>query len=563
MKRLLKNIFRSKSTKNREIDPDEIFIDSQNLPQFDTNQFEGRLDTPISQTSLVIVGVLFSIVLVVFLGQSFSLQVKKGEAYLIKSENNRLNHSPLFAPRGILYDRNDKELAWNVPTDDPNVLLRKYADQTGLAHVLGYIRYPLKDSAGFYYSDFEGEAGAEKYFDKRLKGTDGVKIIEVDARGRVQSENTVKPAVEGDGIKLSIDAAVQHQLHESIRDIAVRVGFVGGSGVIMDVRTGEVIALTSYPEYNPDIISRRQDATKIKEYFSSKSTPFLDRAVDGLYTPGSIMKPFVALAALNEGVINEHKQILSTGSISIPNPYDSKKESVFRDWKAHGWVNVREALAVSSDVYFYAVGGGYKNQKGLGIAQIDKYSKMFGFGVPIQNSYFSGPAGVIPTPEWKKEKFNGEAWFLGNTYHTAIGQYGYQVSPIQMVRGLAGIANKGTMVEPTIIRGQQGTTTIVTGIKPYYYDVVQEGMRMSAETGTSKALNVSYVKIAGKSGTAELGVSKDNVNSWITGFWPYENPKYVFAVVMEKGSKNNLVGAAAAMRELLDWMATSTPEYFK
>jgi penicillin-binding protein 2 len=226
---------------------------------------------------------------------------------------------------------------------------------------------------------------------------------------------------------------------------------------------------------------------------------------------------------------------------------------------------MRHAIAMSSDVYFYTVGGGYKDQKGLGIANIDKYLRMFGFGTTTMDgteSVLYDKAGTIPTPEWKKATFN-ESWYLGDTYHTAIGQYGVQVTPMQIIRGVAAVANYGTVLTPTIIKGDGPHVESTVPIPKKYFDVVHEGMRLGTQIGTSVALNVPFVKIAGKSGTAELGVSKDKVNSWITGFWPYDAPKYAFVVMLEQGSVHNLIGAAAAMRQQLDWMNVNTPEYFK
>lgn len=552
--------------KHKDIDPDEIFLDSSNLPQFDTQQFEGRIDTPISRLTGYLVVSFFVIVLSIYIGRVWTLQVKKGDEYAALSEKNYLRHTPLFAARGILYDRNAVELAWNDQSQtDPDVTKRVYKNIPGLAHVIGYVQYPTKDKYGFYYrEDFIGMDGVEKFFNDRLQGKNGLRIIEVNALGKVSRENIVRTPTHGENLTLSIDSKLQSKMHEVIKDVANRVGFAGGAGVVMNVETGEIIALTSYPEYEPEVMSNTKDVAKIRGYFNDKNTPFLDRATDGLYTPGSIIKPFIALAALNEKIIDPAKTIVSTGSISIQNEYDPKLQTIFRDWKAHGAVDMRKAIAVSSDVYFYAVGGGYKDQKGLGIRLIDKYVEMFGFGKKVTSPMFAhAPAGVIPTPEWKEKTFGGETWRLGNTYHTSIGQYGFQVTPLQVVRAVAAIATNGRLMQPTIIKDTQPVIDETIELPQSYYDVVHEGMRQAVLSGTAASLNVPFIEIAGKSGTAELGVSKDKVNSWMTGYFPYKNPKYAFAIVMEKGEVHNLIGAGAAFRELLNWMNIYTPEYFK
>jgi penicillin-binding protein 2 len=554
-----------------EIDPDEVLIDSSNLPEYDTDQFEGRLEKPISKWATYSVGVFFIVIALVFLSRAIKLQVVDGAEYAEKSEKNMLRPTPIFAGRGVLTDRNGTLLAWNAPADtvastSDGVTRRQYATSTGLSHVLGYVQYPSKDSNGYYYrEDFQGIAGAEKYFDAELQGNAGSRLIEVDAMGHKISESIVRPPVSGDKIVLSIDSRVQSELFHNIKDIAERVGFAGGAGIIMDVKTGELIALTSYPEYSSQVMSDRDDVAAVKSLLNNPSLPFLDRAVDGLYTPGSIVKPYIALGALNENVIDADTVIVTTGSISIPNPYDDTKSTIFRDWKNNGALDMRKAIAMSSDAYFYTIGGGYKDQKGLGVRAIDAYLRLFGFGATSTGptgSFLFNKAGTIPTPEWKQKTFK-ENWYLGDTYNTSIGQYGFQVTPIQIIRAVSTLANGGVMISPTILHGQAPVQESLVDIPQKYFTVVKEGMRQGVLSGTVTGLNVPYVHIAGKSGTAELGVAKDKVNSWITGFWPYENPKYAFVVMLEKGSVHNLIGAVAAMRQQIEWMKDNTPEYFQ
>lgn len=554
-----------------EIAPDEVMLDSSNLPEFDKAQFEGRLERPISRLSLIMVMVIFSLLSIAFMVKTANLQIVHGDEYRLRSERNMLRPVPIFAGRGVLEDRMGRLLAWNTPprsssatSTDEVVAIRQYATSTGLAHVIGYVKYPSKDKNGFYYQDdFEGVTGAEHYFDATLQGHNGSRLVEVDARNAIISHNIIRPPVQGTSVRLSIDSRVQSALYDHIESIAREVGFAGGAGIIMDVHTGELIALTSYPEYSPQIMSDREDATRIKALLNNRDLPFLNRAVDGLYTPGSIVKPFVALGALTEDTIDPRTIIVTTGSVSIPNPYDSTKSTVFKDWKNNGSLDMRRAIAVSSDAYFYIIGGGYKDQKGLGIVNIDKYLRMFGIGSSMPESFAQGKAGTIPTPEWKKAAFN-EDWYIGNTYHTAIGQYGFQVTLIQMARAVAALANNGVLLVPTIVKDDgPHVDHFIDAISARSFQIVREGMRLSVTEGTSKALDVPYVQVAGKSGTAELGVTKDKVNSWMTGFWPYENPKYAFVVMLEKGSVHNLIGAAAAMRKQLDWMQENTPEYFE
>ncbi len=549
---------------NAEIAPDEIFMDSRNIPRFDTQQFEGRLERPIGRFSLIIILFSFLIIILSFTTKVWLLQIKDGEKYSIRSENNRLRHTPIFASRGVIFDRNGIELAWNSPGDNPDITVRKYKDAVGLSHVLGYVQYPSKDSSGFYYrEDFEGVDGIEKYFNENLSGRNGIRLLEVDAHGRTQSQNTMEAPKQGDNIQLSIDWRIQSEIYKSIRSNAEKAGFIGGAGIIMDITNGEVIAMTSYPEYNSQVLSDKTDIKMIREYLEGKNKPFLDRVIDGLYTPGSIIKPYIALAALNEGTINPQKRILSTGSISVQNQYYPDLQNVFRDWKAHGYTDMREAIAVSSDVYFYAIGGGYKDQKGLGINRIEKYLKMFDFGEKTENSFFTGASGIVPNPLWKAKNFDGEAWNLGNTYHMSIGQYGFQVSPLQIAKALGIMANNGIGRNPSIIKGELGKIMDNINIKAENFKVIQEGMRLSVKNGTGLLLNVPYIEIAAKSGTAEIGITKRSIHSWMTGYFPYSNPRYAFVILLESGPSDNSIGASTVTRQIFDWMNVNTPEYFK
>lgn len=557
---------KSSHYKNRvkDIDPDEIFLDSENLPQFNVNQFEGRLEKPISANTFVIFGVACMFIFMGFFFRSFDLQVTNGKDYLDKSENNRLKNTLVFSNRGVIYDRKDNKLAWNV-TNDNNLEFsyRKYSSLSGLSHVLGYIKYPSKDSSGFYYTeDFVGKDGVEKYYNDVLSGKNGLRIVEVDAKGEIQSESVTRPVIGGSDIKLSIDSELQSHMYSVIKDLVQQAGFTGGAGVIMDINTGEVISLTSYPEYSSQILTDGNNKTAINQLLSNKNNPFLDRIIYGLYTPGSIVKPYMSMAALSENIIDPYKEILSTGSISVPNVYDPLHPTVFKDWRAQGWVDMRHALAVSSDVYFYEIGGGYDNQKGLGIALIDKYMSLFGFGQNLPDGFFSSMPGVIPDPQWKAKNFNGEKWNIGNTYHTSIGQYGFQVTPIQAVRATASIANNGKLLEPSILFGGNPEKFIQLDLKQDYFKIVKEGMKLAVEEGVATGLNTGYLTLGAKTGTAELGSKKQFVNSWVTGFFPYDNPKYAFAVIMEKGPVNNTLGGVYVMRQVFDWMYLNTPDYF-
>ncbi len=562
------SFFSKKKKYNSEIEPDEIFLDSSNIPDFNTQQFEGRLETPIPKSTVVFLCLAFFLVLLGYGWRVGVLQIAKGQAYFERSQENTLNKIPVFANRGIINDRNGVPLVWNDESATGDFFARRsYIQSPGLSLVLGYVSYPSKDASGYYWqTEYVGKDGLEKQYDDVLHGKNGAKIIEVDAQGSILSENSIDQPESGQNLKLAIDSRIQHALYGFIEGLSYSHNFIGGAGVIMDVHTGEILSSVSFPEYDSQTLSLGDDTEAISGYLKDKRKVFLNRTISGLFVPGSIVKPYVALAALSENIISPEKKILSTGSISIPNPYYPGKDSVFKDWKAHGWVDMRRAIAVSSDVYFYAIGGGFKDQKGLGIANIEKYATLFGLAEKTGIDLPGEAAGTIPSPEWKEKNFDNDPWRIGDTYHTAIGQYGFQVTPVEMVRAVAAIANKGTLVTPHVVvdPAPANLKQVKLPIPEEDFAIVAEGMRAGVtDGGTAAALDIGTVKIAAKTGTAQIGAHNEFYNSWVTGFFPYDNPRYAFAILMDRGPAGVLMGAPYVSRELFDWMAVNTPEYLK
>ncbi|MDO8728712.1 MAG: penicillin-binding transpeptidase domain-containing protein [bacterium] len=564
---MFRKIFRKiKKRKYQDISPEDIFIDSTNLPGFEEHRFEGRIEKPMGQRTFFVIKIVLFLLILALVSKLWTLDIQQGSIFAQISENNRLERTLIFADRGILYDRNMRELVSNAIKDNTSDFAgRLYPSINGLAHVIGYLKYPLFDRTGVYYEEYyRGRDGAERIYNDLLQGENGLKLIETNVSGEVTSESVIKKPTAGNSIVLSIDARLTEVLYGAISTLAIERGFVGGTAVLMDVRTGEIIALTSFPEYDQNILTAGKDQVAINLLLNSPSKPFLNRAIGGLYTPGSILKPIIAMAALNEGVISSDKKILSTGSITVKNPYDPSKPSIFKDWKAHGWTDMRQALAVSSDTYFYSIGGGYGDQKGLGITALDKYFQLFALTERTGIELLGEVEGVIPTPAWKKEKFDGEIWRLGDTYITSIGQYGTQITPLNAARFISAIANGGKILTPSILLG--GHPEPIKRIVEFSdedWRVVREGMRASVSYGTAVGLNVPYVKAAAKTGTAELGSAKLLVHSWSVGFFPFDNPKYAWAIVMETGPSSNTLGATSVIRQLFDWMAINTPEYFE
>ncbi len=562
-------LFRRRKRVRAEIQPDEIFIDSSNVSDLNRDQFEGRIERPLNSRSFFLSGGVLLLVFSALLLRAGNLQIVHGATFAKQAQENQSSQKVLFADRGVIVDRTGLPLAYNehqLPQDGTAIKddfpTRMYSSLRGIAHVVGYAKAPAKDSSGVYYrSAFMGVDGAERAYNKVLAGKNGLKLTETDAHSKVVAESVTQPQETGGQVTLSIDAKLTQGLYDTIAARAQESGFQGGSGVIMDVQTGEILALTSYPEYSLTSLATG-DQQAMQAINADKRQPFLNRATSGLYAPGSIVKPIVATAALTEGVINENKQILSTGSISIPNPYDKTKPSVFRDWRAQGYVDVRKAIAVSSDVYFYEVGGGFQDQPGLGIEKLDKYFRMFGFGVDAGLVGFPEQVGNIPTIAWKAKNFPKDpTWRIGDTYHTAIGQYGMQVTPLQAVREAAAIANGGELVTPTLLASSTKNSTTLP-VNQHALEVVREGMRQGVTEGIAGAVNLDFVHVAAKTGTAQIGMHNEYINSWMIGFFPYEHPRYAYAVVLERGPAHTLMGSPATVGQFLLWAHENTPQYF-
>ncbi len=558
----------------RTVEFDEIFMDSSNLPAFNRGRLEGRLELPISQRGIFMLGGTFLLVALIFFGKLFSLQVIHGAEYRERSDNNRIDQGIIIAERGVIYDRRGEMLAWNGTDyeEERGFSLRSYTDRAGLGQLLGYVSYPQKDSNGFYYrTDYIGRTGLESVMEDVLHGKNGHQIIEVDVGGNIISSLTFEQSRPGSSFITSVDAELSEAMYNIINAAVEEAGFRSGAGAIMDVETGEIITMTSFPSFDPEVMANGSDSDLIASYNKDERFPFLNKLVAGVYTPGSIVKPFIAYAALVEGVINADKVITSNGQLVIPNPYNPDLPTRFGDWRAHGSMDMRTAISYSSDVYFYIIGGGLPaiaapqagvgEFTGLGIARIDEYMKLFGIGELTGINFSGEQAGLVPTPEWKEETF-GEDWLLGNTYHSSIGQFGFLVTPIQMLRAFAAIANGGKLLTPTLTKDETPLYKNLN-LNQGYLQVVKDGMRMAVnkDGGTVRGLDLNYVEIAGKSGTAEIGVDKSHVNSWVAGFWPAKEPRYAFILLMEWAPASNSLGASWVMRDVFEWMKENRPEY--
>jgi penicillin-binding protein 2 len=419
---------------------------------------------------------------------------------------------------------------------------RNYVFGSMFSQVLGYTGRINKDeysnSQGYSINGYIGKSGLEKSYETYLRGTPGKsKKIEVISEPKA-----------GYNLVLNIDAELQKRIYNALEQKMKDIGAKRGAAVAMDPRTGAVLALVSYPSYDDNMFSGGISQENYNKVMNDPNMPFFNRAISAKYPTGSTIKPFEAAAALQEKIISSTKKINDIGYILVKSQYDPNVVYRYGGVKPHGWVDMKEAIAVSSNIYFYTIGGGYEDQKGLGPSKIKQYLSLFGWdqktGVDLPGEF----AGFIPDPAWKKA-VKGSSWVDGDTYNLSIGQSDLQTTPLQVASAYCAVANGGTLYRPQvvnkIVEGSGKDASVVKSFEPQVIrsnfidkenlDIVRQGMRdgVTESYGLSKILNDLPVSVAAKTGTAEIGY-KDRFNLWSSVFAPYENPEIVLVVTAEE-----------------------------
>ena len=484
------------------------------------------------------------------------------------------SYQPLFIKDNIDYEtamRINLELAHWPGVFLSNKIRREYllanthevkiAENTSLSHVLGYTgKISETELANFdkTYSliDYVGKVGLEYYWEKELRGKTGQKNIEVDALGRQKKVINEVPAQDGNNLLLSLDLDLQLKVEEILREHLAKLKLDKASVIIMNPQNGEILSLVSFPFYDNNKFASGISQEEYNELINNPNQPFLNRSIGGEFPSGSTIKPIFAAGALQEGIINERTSFLSTGGIRIG-------EWFFPDWLAggHGATDVRRAIAFSVNTFFYYIGGGYGDFTGLGLNGLVKYSRLFGLG-EITGIDLNGEAdGFVPTRAWK-EQTKKEPWYIGDTYHFAIGQGDVLVTPLQVVNYTAALANGGTLYKPHFVtKILDSNNEVIKEIKPEVInenfidkkniEIVREGMRQTITIGSGRSLNSLNVSVAGKTGTAQWS-TKNLPHAWFIGFTPYENPEIAFVVLLEEGGEGSSVATPIA-KEILTW----------
>ncbi len=443
---------------------------------------------------------------------------------------------------------------------------RVYLDNASLSHILGYVgkinstELKQRYKQGYHLNDYIGKSGLELYYEKSLRGRTGLKEVEVNATGKIQKVLRQKAAAIGDNLVLSLDLGLQRELAQALKAaLNSTPKATGAVGIALDPHNGEVLALVSLPDYDNNSFSAGISALAYQHYLNDPHRPLFDRAISGTYPPGSTFKPLVALAALEDHIINVQTSFLSTGGLRIGHWF-------FPDWKAggHGRTNVIKAIAESVNTFFYYIGGGYKNFHGLGVKRIVSFARRFYLGRTLGIDLPGEAKGFLPTPDWK-EKVKKEKWYIGDTYHLAIGQGDILVTPLQVAAYTAAIANGGTLYRPHLVKKIKSGSDRDSAADKFNstdyvlkkhlastdnINLVRLGMRTTVLKGSARSLQLLPVAAAGKTGTAQVGQHK--YHAWFTGFAPFDSPQIVLTIMIENGGEGSSV-AVPVFRRVLNW----------
>jgi penicillin-binding protein 2 len=536
-----------------------------------------------------IVLISFSILLIVL----FSYQVGKGSYYLRRAQNNYVRVIPLYSLRGSIFDRNGVVLAkdrasFNLAVfpyqikNEKNDLLQKIAQDLNIdqemlnknykknlrgyfsptnivtnidkkeafklkgvyskglfinpvpqrrylkpldsAHLLGYVKKASslqKQFKKYGYKPLEriGIYGVEQYYDSYLKGKDGGDLIEVDAKGSVVGFLGRKRAQRGKDLYLTIDSKAQDIARQSLAGKK-------GSIILLDSNSGELIVLYSSPSFDPNYFIEGKNLSSIYE---NKDSPLINRATQSTFPIGSLIKPLLALAGLEEGKIKSSTTFDCKGQFILGN-------NRFGCWSTHGSQDLYQALAHSCNVYFYNLG------LILGPKNISSWLKKFGLNSKTFIDLPYEKKGFVPSPEWKKEKFS-QSWYSGDTLNLSIGQGYLQITPIAITLAINSIANGGYLIEPILLKKIEEKKALpvfkkALAVNSENINIVKEGLRkvVSQASGSARMLKNLSLGVSGKTGTAQ---TRGKPHGWFVGFFPYQEPKYTISVFLENGGSSH------------------------
>ncbi len=568
------------------------------------NGYFGK-DYSVRQFLLPLILVIASVIIIVRL---FYLQIFQGSYYRSLADQNRIKTITIHAPRGIIFDRNNIPLVFNVPgyrmvlknetriisNDEAIALLakgvnnlevdslRQYPYKDAMVHVLGYIgsisKEELDKKKYFQYSAGEliGKIGIEAEYESLLKGIDGKKLVEVDSIGREIRELGKTDATEGRNITLTLDSKLQKAVFDAGADIKK-------GAIIASTTNGEILALFSKPSFDPNMFTMGKNYSNdahspyknVSEVLGDNvGQPLLNRAIAGVYPPGSTFKLVVAAAGLETKKINkdftvEDTGILRIGDFSFSNWYFTQYGG------KDGSVNVVKAINRSNDIFFY------KLAEKIGVEKISDYAFKFGLGETLGIDLIGEAKGLVPTSSWK-EKVIGEKWYLGDTYHFGIGQGYLLTTPLQVNVWTQVIANGGILYQPHIMKNSKFEIRNSKFLSDGTLKLIRQGMIESCQPGgvawplfdfkiknsklkidgrnflevsDSKSKDMREISIACKTGTAQHGGEETLPHAWITLFAPAYDPEIVLTVLSEESGEGSNIAAPIAKKILEEWFS--------
>ncbi|MEY3470993.1 MAG: hypothetical protein RLZZ223_343 [Candidatus Parcubacteria bacterium] len=422
--------------------------------------------------------------------------------------------------------------------------VRKYPESEYFSHIIGYTgklsEIDIINNPRYLRDDIIGKVGVERVYEAKLKGEYGLK--------NPRSEDIpIKSVKNGDSIQLTIDSDLQKVLQDSIQTVLDEQNLTEAAGIVMNPQNGEVLAMVSLPSFDNNLFTGGISQEDYNNLIEDINKPLLNRCIAGEYAPASTVKPLIASALLQEGIINANTTINDPlGKLVVENPYDSSNPFVYPDWKIHGVSDTYKSISDSVNVFYYTFVGGTPKQKGMGIEKLAQYYRYYGFGAPTQIDLTGEAKGNVADPNWKKEVKN-ESWLLGDTYNASIGQGGMVATPIQILNSVNAIATDGKLYKPYLYQGirkddkveletRENSILQSIPVSKENYDIVQEAMSKTITDGTGYQLKDLPFTTAGKTGTAQTGRVKNN--SWFMSYGPLENPQLSMIILVEEGDES-------------------------
>ncbi len=605
---------------NVELEPQEILLDALVAKNQENGPSSYQLEVPLRRKSIIGFWFCFVFAMIAIIARAFQFQIVDHNQLSEMAQRNKFISSTVKAQRGVIYDKDLKQLVFNTSTFNlvldkselekenknpeqiidklafllgidsseiketinsetenevivlkdldyqsllvfessssqfkgfkiKNESIRDYKESFSMSHLLGYFRKTGQSS------------GIESIYGSYLAAKPGEMLYERDANGEITAERIVSLPESGKSLVLYMDSGLQSMLYESLKIKLKDIGATKGAAIAMDPKTGGILAMVSVPSYDNNLFAGEISTKEWESLQNNKSNPLLNRVISGKYPTGSTIKPLIAAAALEEDIITPNTSINCTGRLVIDNPWDKENPYIFNDWATHGIMNVKSAIAESCNVFFFTVGAGYKSFKGLGVLRIKEYLDLFGWedltGIDLPGEI----SGFVPDPDWKEEKYD-TIWYPGDTYNLSIGQGYLAATPLEVVTSFVAIANGGKLLKPQIVKAVVDENKKVIEEFPVVVirdnfitsdnlKTVRQGMREAVTYGGSVTLNSLPVKVASKTGTAEIG-KKNYYHNWITVFAPYDDPEIVITIMAESVQGLHTVTLPVA-KEVLNW----------